>query len=113
MLAPLLLALALLAGIQYIQQHPSNLRDALECPRENPLCIVVEDMARDASNVQYDLQRQMFDKKTLPIMKIYFTNGALDKLYQKRRQTLNKPGQILIKDDNDWVKASIILNSGN
>ncbi|WP_279250366.1 CotH kinase family protein [Candidatus Marimicrobium litorale] len=113
MLAPLLLALALLAGIQYIQQHPSNLRDVLECPRENPLCIVVEDMARDASNVHYDLQRQMFDKKTLPVMKIYLTNGALDKLYQKRRQTLNKPGQILIKDDNDWVKASIILNSGN
>ena len=112
-LAPLLLALALLAGIQYIEKNPSNLKEILECPGENPLCRTVEDVARDASNVQYDLQRKTFDKETLPVMKIYLTNGALDKLYRKRRETLDKPGQILIKDDNDWVKASIILNTGN
>lgn len=111
-LVPLLVAILLLVALQYLKRHALPLEPALDCSRDNPLCVALGDLARDVSNLQYDLERQHIDKQTLPVLDIYLTNGALEKLYRKRRETLDKPGQIMLREDNDWVRASVIANDG-
>jgi hypothetical protein len=109
---PLLMAILLLAAIYYLENNLVQTQKILDCTKENPICVVLGDLVRDVSNLQYDMQRQKFDKQTLPILHIYLTNGALKKLYRKRRETLEKPGQILLREDEDWVKASVIADDG-
>lgn len=111
LLVPLALALLLFIAPTYLQKSLPEL-DVSACETDDLACILFGDMIREVTALQWDLKREPFDKKTLPILQIYLTDGALQKLYDKRRATLDKPGQILLGEDDDWVSASVIADDG-
>jgi hypothetical protein len=111
LLVPILVALLLLVV-------PGQLKNRLQetalpqCAADDPLCALTGDILRDMSNLKWSVTREQFDKQTLPILSIYLTDGALQKLYSKRRETLDKPGQILVSEETDWVPASLFVDDG-
>ncbi|MCB1688495.1 MAG: hypothetical protein KDI33_08420 [Halioglobus sp.] len=111
LVVPLLVALLLIVAPNQLKE---DLQDTTlpECTEGDPLCILSGDILRDMSNLKWAVQREEFDKQTLPILNIYLTDGALKKLYKKRRETLDKPGQILIGEDDDWVDATVVADDG-
>ena len=111
LVVPLLVAFLLLAAPDFFRKDLEQ-STLPACTEDDPLCILSGDILRDMSNLKWSLQREEFDKKTLPILKIYLTDGALKKLYKKRRETLDKPGQILIGEEDDYVSATVIADDG-
>jgi hypothetical protein len=109
-LVPLLLALLLVLVAQLLARNPAVIPTA-DC-RSGPDCVLVGDLLRDLSSLKFDLQREQFDKSELPLLSLYLSNGALQKLDGKRRATLAKPGQILLGEDGDWVRGSFIVDDG-
>ncbi|MFT4520738.1 MAG: hypothetical protein ACI9JM_003144 [Halioglobus sp.] len=109
---PLLLAVLMLVALQYLKNNPLQVKNALNCSNDDTTCLLLGDVVRDLSSLEYDLKRQQFDKQQLPILHIYLTDGSLEKLYLKRQITLDKPGRILLGEDDDWVKASLIADEG-
>ncbi len=111
LLVPLLVALLLIVAPNQLKEDLQE-TDLPECTEDDPLCVLSGDILRDMSNLKWSVQREKFDKQTLPILNIYLTDGALKKLYKKRQETLDKPGQILIGEDGDWVDATVIADNG-
>lgn len=111
LLVPLALAALLFAAPAYLQKSLTSLKIS-KCDSQDLVCVLFGDMMREVTALQWDLKRERFDKQTLPVLQIYLTDGALQKLYEKRRMTLDKPGQILIGEDDDWVSASVIADDG-
>ena len=111
LVVPLLVALLLLFSPELLKEDLQD-TEIPQCTEDDPLCILSGDILRDMSNLKWAVQREKFDKQTLPILDIYLTDGALKKLYKKRRDTLDKPGQILMGEDDDWVDATVIADDG-
>ncbi len=83
-----------------------------ECDDDALSCVLANDVMRDVAALAYDLKRARFDRRELPLLSIYLSDGALDKLDQKRRETLAKPGQIMMTEESDWVDASVVSQDG-
>ncbi|CAA0078374.1 Uncharacterised protein [Halioglobus japonicus] len=108
---PLLVALLLIVSPEKLKEDLQD-TNIPQCTEDDALCILSGDILRDMSNLKWAVEREKFDKQTLPILNIYLTDGALKKLYKKRRDTLDKPGQILMGEDDDWVDATVIADDG-
>lgn len=111
-LFPLFIALLLLGLSWHLVKNPASVSSP-QCEDGELVCVLANDILKDVTGLHFDLKRSQFDKKSLPIINLYLSDGALDKIDQKRRAALAKPGQILIGEDDDWVKGSIVVDGGD
>ena len=54
--------------------------------------------------------RKQVNANTLPVLSLYLTDGALQKLNTKRQKTLDEPIAILLTEPNDWVAADVVAD---
>ena len=60
----------------------------------------------------YQFRRSSVPKSDLPVLRIYITDGALGKLEKKRQIARRDHNNMLLKEEDDWVKASIVADDG-
>ncbi len=116
-LLPILLSISLFWGGYYLYYHPKVVQKVLVSLEKNEnvpdfLKSFVINLFRDVENLSFDIKRENISKKELPVIEIFMSNGALKKIEKKRLETLDKKRPILITDDSDWVKATIIVDNG-
>jgi hypothetical protein len=107
---PLVAALGLTWAAWHFSTEPEAL-PAAQCV-SGPACILAGDLLRDVAVTRYELRRRQFDRGELPVLSLYLSDGALEKLDRKRRDTLAKPGRILLVEDDDWVAARFSADDG-
>jgi hypothetical protein len=61
----------------------------------------------------YEVRRKKFSTNKLPILKIYISNGALDKFKKKRSKLLSKNLPIRFTERGDWVKGKLVFTDGD
>lgn len=110
-LFPLCVAFALLGGGLLIHNYPA-LVPAPDCDDGALSCVLSRDLLRELSALSYDLKRSRYSRRTLPLISIYLSDGALEKLDGKRREALASAGQILVTEDTDWVAGSVVSDNG-
>ncbi len=116
-LFPLFISSALLFLGYYLYTNPKEIRKELLSLQKNehiPVFVksFVLNLFRDLDTLGFSIKREKISKEKLPILEIFMSNGALQKIEKKRLETLNKKRPILITDDNDWVKATVIADNG-
>ncbi len=114
---PIIIAFSLLFGGYYLYTHPKIVHEKLVSLQKNenvPQFVksFIVNLFRDMDSLSFDIKREKISKQELPVLEIYMSNGALKKIEQKRIETLNKKRPILITSDDDWVKATIIVDDG-
>ena len=118
---PLLVALALGASTLFIYKHPGALRTqyyalSKKCTLEQKYCIALLSPLKALSDTAFEIKRKQLTLQQLPILRIYMSDGALKKLQDKRTSTLAiaRPGKlpILLTEDDDWVKATLLADDG-
>ncbi len=77
-----------------------------------PIASFLTIFLKDVNSLKFDIERKKIDKKELPILEIFLSSGALRKIDKKRKETISKKRPILITNDKDWVKATIISDNG-
>jgi len=113
----LLVALALGAGTIYIYRHPDNLRDqyyalSKKCALDKKFCVALLSPLKALSDTAFEIKRKQLSLERLPILRIYMSDGALKKLQDKRTSTLVGKLPILLNEDDDWVKATLLSDDG-
>jgi len=113
----LALAFALFLSLSYIYTHSKEIRESFNAFENNKnipsaLKTFTGNLFRDFENIAFDIERKKISKEELPILEIYMSNAALRKIETKRKKTLEKPKPILLSDDSDWVKATIVTDNG-
>ena len=81
------------------------------CDGLHSKCNVIGSIFRELHNSGIGIKRQSISKDDLPIVRIYMNDGAIEKLDSKRVSVLTKLRPIHIAEDNDWVKATILVDN--
>jgi len=89
--------------IHYVEEF-SN-----QCKSLPLLCDASSSILKELHNSGAGIKRKSITKDELPIVRIYMNDGAVGKLDSKRKSVLSKPRPIHIAEDDDWVKATIIV----
>ena len=116
-LTVLLTAVVFLTGSQLLKNQlssaqigPSSISE--HCDSERLRCKAFASIFKDIDNLKYDLKRRSIDKSDLPVLRIYMSDGAINKIDQKRKSVLNMRRPIHISEDGDWVNGSAIVEHG-
>ena len=110
-----LLAAGLVFASGMIKQNPefiAGFRASDDCTAETLSCKIMASVYKDAVDITHGLNRQGVDKADLPIVRIYMDEGAIAKLDAKRKSVLDKTRPIHISESEDWVKATVLVDSG-
>ncbi len=112
----ILISLLLFLGSIFLYQNAETINKNLslflskkELPL--PLSSFLSDLLKGVNSIHFDIERKKVDKKELPILEIFLSNGSLRKIEKKREETINKKRPILITSKKDWVKATIISDN--
>ena len=113
----LLLALLLVASTLYFYKHPETLRNyylslSESCTLEKEYCITLLSPLKALSDTAFEIKRKNTSLERLPILRIYMSDGALKKLQDKKLATLAYKVPILLSEDDDWVKATLLASDG-
>ena len=82
------------------------------CTLSERICLSIQNALRPLSNLSFEIQRQQISKETLPSIRLYMSDGALQQIDEKRNATLGKPVPILFTGADDWVNAKLIADNG-
>jgi hypothetical protein len=63
-------------------------------------------------HTSYKIRRSAISKSEVPVLHIYMTEGAINKLKKKREAAISKDVAILFSSDDDWVRAKLIADDG-
>lgn len=110
-------AVLLSAGIPWLQKSAPlfqqwQTRLTENCIMPTAMCISAQNSIRQLTSLEFDLQRQQTSKENIPRLHIYLSDGALQKIEDKRNDTLAKTRPILLLEDDDWVKAEVLADNG-
>ena len=111
----LLCASALLVLVTYVgnagrvAQLPDD-TDTWICPGRDWLCMTVSTPLRTFIGATHRQARKQVNANALPVLSLYLTDGALQKLNTKRQKTLDEPVAILLTEPDDWVAADIVAD---
>jgi len=118
-IVPLFIAALLLAVVNYIHNNPhivNNITATVmeKCPANGAggVCAALSVVIKPFYDFTYDLKRKKFSKQELPLIKIYLSDGAINKLNNKRKSTLAENIPILLSEEGDWVNAKILADNG-
>ncbi len=116
-IAVMCLALLLSASIPLIYQHADRLSSWIaslskNCPLSDKVCLTMLLPTKQLFDVSLQTLRQQITKEELPVLNIYMSDAALQKLSEKRFVAINKERSILLTEDDDWVSASIVVDNG-
>ena len=92
-----------------IVRHISSLNK--ECEGFSLKCKTIASILRELYNSSIGVKRQSISKDDLPIVRIYMNDGAIEKLNSKRVSVLAKLRPIHIAKNDDWVKATILVEN--
>lgn len=113
----LLLALLLGASALFVYKHPEELRNhylslSKNCTFDKQYCIALLSPIKILSDTAFEIRRKQIPLEKLPILRIYMSDGALQKLQDKRTSTLVGKVPVLLSEDDDWVKATLLSDDG-
>lgn len=80
-----------------------------ECSNLSLDCRGVYSVLHELHNSGAGAKRKSISKNELPVIRIYMSDGAIEKLDKKRHSVLSKLRPIHIAKDRDWVKATILV----
>lgn len=89
--------------VHYVEQFGDR------CKSIPLLCDASASILKELHNSGTGIKRQSITRDELPIVRIYMNDGAVGKLENKRKSVLSKPRPIHIAEDDDWVKATILV----
>lgn len=72
-------------------------------------CQPMSSIFNELHNSGEGIKRSSISKDKLPVVRIYMSDGAVEKLDGKRKSVLAKPRPIHIAEDKDWVKATVLI----
>ena len=110
-------ALLLGASTLFVYKHPETLRNyyfslSQSCTLEKEYCITLLSPLKVLSDTAFEIKRKNIPLEKLPILRIYMSDGALKKLQDKKIKTLSTKKPILLSEDDDWVKATLLADDG-
>ncbi len=113
LLVILLAAFFILASTS-IKKHPNSVFLLVKtlkgnCVHGSLRCTIVAPITRDAETVSHGINRLEVSKNQLPVMRIYMTDGAINKIEEKRKYVLGMRVPIHFTNKQDWVKGSVIV----
>ena len=113
----LLLSAVLGFSSLYIYKHPDTLRDKYHtlserCTLDENICLALLSPLKVFSDTAFEIKRKNISLQKLPILRIYMSDGAMKKIQDKRRETLKEKRQILLNEEDDWVKATVLADAG-
>lgn len=113
----LMFALLLGASTLFVYKNPETLRNyyfslSQSCTLEREYCITLLSPLKALSDTAFEIKRKNISLEKLPILRIYMSDGALRKLQDKKLATLAYTLPILLTEDDDWVKATLLADDG-
>lgn len=79
------------------------------CVNGSLRCKIMNPIIRDAETITHGVNRLAVSKDQLPVLRIYMTDGAIQKLENKRQSVLAMPVPIHFAQKQDWVKGTAMV----
>ena len=73
------------------------------------ICDASASVLKELHNSGAGIKRAALSKDELPVVRIYMDDGSVEKLDAKRKSVLSKLRPIHIAENDDWVKATIVV----